>query len=308
MDMEVKKAVVMCSAGYCEMHLQSRVCCATQCKTRTFSDGRGAGLALLSSSTAATVNIARDMAIAMVTSGSKLSSWYKRWQANCAPTRDSGRYLSMASVPTRSRQTVAATPPPAAVVRCTTAAAVRPAATSASWTAAAAGQPAATPNHRNAAAAAPPAATPARGNPAAAARPTATSARRSPTAARPPPATAVRYTTAAAGRPAATPARRAAVDAARLADNAARRAAIAACLPPAAAIRNTAVGTDRSAATPATPRKVRKHSSTTSWTHRSVSCTDAIEAVPTTAPCRHTSTTNAQRSQPPPISTSPFRG
>jgi len=105
-DLDVETGVVMCSAGYCEMQLQSWTCQNKECNSRVFPDGREAGIVLLSSSTAATSKIMRDMATAMTTSGSTFGACHKRWHADYAETRDSGRYPSMAKIPTRSRQTI----------------------------------------------------------------------------------------------------------------------------------------------------------------------------------------------------------
>lgn len=103
---DVDERVIKCSGGYCVMHLQSFVCAKNKCNARVFPDGREAAVVLLSSSTAAMVNIMRDMAHAMKTGGSTLGTCYKQWHANYTSTTDSGRYLLIATVPTRSRQTM----------------------------------------------------------------------------------------------------------------------------------------------------------------------------------------------------------
>jgi len=103
---DVEEGVIMCSGGYCVMQLQSFMCTNAECHMRVFPDGRDAGVVLLSSSTAATVTIMRDIAHAMTTGGSTFGSCYKQWHSNYASVRDSGRYPCMATVPTRSRQTM----------------------------------------------------------------------------------------------------------------------------------------------------------------------------------------------------------
>jgi len=105
-ELLVEDGVIMCSGGYCKMELQSFECQKAECKARVYPDGREAGVVLLSSSTAATVKIMRDMAHAMTTSGSTFGACHRQWHSNYASTRDSGRYPSMANVPTRSRQTI----------------------------------------------------------------------------------------------------------------------------------------------------------------------------------------------------------
>lgn len=97
---------VMCSKGFCRMKVESFFCDSPACARRIYPDGRSVGIVILSTSTASTVAVMRDMAREVPTSGSTFGACYRRWFNAFMDLCDSDLYPKMKTVSTRSRQTV----------------------------------------------------------------------------------------------------------------------------------------------------------------------------------------------------------
>lgn len=95
----------MCSMGYCDMTVES-FCSTKSCSRQIYPDGQAEGIVLLSSSTAATAIIMRDMAREVTTGGSTFNACYRRWYNKFADLRDLGVFPAMMNVKAKSRKTI----------------------------------------------------------------------------------------------------------------------------------------------------------------------------------------------------------
>eukprot|EP00170_Pyropia_yezoensis_P002013 contig_8607_g2017 len=105
-DIKVDAGEIMCSMGFCGMELESFYCNHVDCCCRVYPDGREDCVVILSSSTAATVVVLRDMAREVTTGGSTFGACYRRWHNKYSDLRDSGVYPAMMAIKPKSRQTV----------------------------------------------------------------------------------------------------------------------------------------------------------------------------------------------------------
>lgn len=97
---------VVCSMGFCNMKIGSFYCSTKGCCVRIYPDGRAAGIIILSSSSATTLIIMRDMAREVTTCWSIVGACYRRWHNRYANLRDSGAYPAMKNVKPKTRQTI----------------------------------------------------------------------------------------------------------------------------------------------------------------------------------------------------------
>lgn len=105
-QIKVDTGEVLCTMGFCRMELHSFYCSGKECCRRIYPDGRDNCVVILSSSSASTAVLLRDMAREVTTGGSTFGACFRRWHNKYLDLRDSGTYPAMMSISPKSRQTV----------------------------------------------------------------------------------------------------------------------------------------------------------------------------------------------------------